>query len=466
MSTPERPARSLFADLPRVDRVAAHPSLDAARRRLGADGLTALTRRAIDAARRAMRDDGAACPSLDDVALAVGAAAAAALAARARAVINATGVVLHTNLGRAPLSRRAVDALAASAGRYTSIEIDLGTGRRGARGAFAERALAQLTGAEAALVVNNNAAATLLALSALAMGKKVLVSRGELIEIGGGFRVPDVCARSGAQLVEVGTTNRTRLADYEQALREGGVAAILRVHQGNFRQVGFVERPELAALCGLAHAHGALLIEDLGGGALIDFSPYGLRGEPLALASVAAGCDVVCFSTDKVLGGPQGGVIVGRAEHVERARRDPLARAFRLGRLPLVALEATLTAYLEGALDEIPALAAVRRPLVAVRARAEAWRDALAARGVSVDVVELDAAMGGGTLADATLASAGVALAGDAEHLAALLRAGDPPVVARIHEGRLLFDARTVLPGEDEALLAAVAGAALSARES
>ena len=458
MSTPERPARSPFADLPRVDRVVAHASLAAARKRLGTEGLTTLTRRAIDAARRAMRD-GAACPSLDDVARVVAATAAAALSARARPVINATGVVLHTNLGRAPLSRRAVDALAASAGHYTSIEIDLATGRRGARGAFAERALAQLTGAEAALVVNNNAAATLLALSALTMGKKVLVSRGELIEIGGGFRVPDVCARSGAVLVEVGTTNRTRLDDYARSLAEGGVAAILRVHQGNFRQVGFVERPELGALAALAHAHGALLIEDLGGGALIDFSPYGLRGEPLAPASIVAGCDVVCFSTDKVLGGPQGGVIVGRAELVERARRDPLARAFRLGRLPLVALEATLVSYLEGSLDEIPALAAVRTPLAIVRERAEAWKQALTSRGVAAEVVVLEAAMGGGTLAEAALASVGVAVGGDAERLAGLLRAGDPPVVARIHEGRLLFDARTVLPGEDEALLAAIAGA-------
>ena len=458
MSTPSRPSRSLFADLPRVDRVVAHPSLARARLRLGAAGLTRLTRRAIDRSRAAMRD-GAICPSLDDVAAAVAAAAAAALSARARPVINATGVVLHTNLGRAPLSRRAVDALAASAGHYTSIEIDLATGRRGARGAFAERALAQLTGAEAALVVNNNAAATLLSLSALAMGKKVLVSRGELIEIGGGFRVPDVCARSGAHLVEVGTTNRTRLDDYESALAEGGVAAILRVHQGTFRQVGFVERPALDALADLVHAHGALLIEDLGGGALIDFSPYGLRGEPLAPASIAAGCDVVCFSTDKVLGGPQGGVIAGRAEHVERARRDPLARAFRLGRLPLVALEATLTSYLEGSLDEIPALAAARTPLARVRERAEAWKQALTSRGVAAEIVTLEAAMGGGTLAEAALASAGVALDGDAGRLAALLRAGDPPVVARIHEGRLLFDARTVLPGEDEALLAAMCAA-------
>jgi L-seryl-tRNA(Ser) seleniumtransferase len=369
-------------------------------------------------------------------------------------------VVLHTNLGRAPLAASAVAALAASAGRYTSIEIDLGTGRRGARAAFAEGGLAQLTLAEAALVVNNNAAATLLALSALAMGRKVVVSRGELIEIGGGFRVPDVCARSGAALVEVGTTNRTRLADYERVFaEETGVAAILRVHQGNFRQTGFVERPSLRDLADLAHAHGAILIEDLGGGAMLDLAPHGLEGEPTVRSSVIAGADVVCFSTDKVLGGPQGGALVGRAAAVEKARRDPLARALRLGRLPLVALEATVALYLEGRLDEVPALAALRRPQAEVRARAETWRAGLCSAGVTVTVVDLEGAVGGGALAEAPVASAGVAIEGDAEALAAALRAGDPPVVGRIHEGRLLLDARTVLPGEDEALLAAVTAA-------
>ncbi len=463
---PSKPVASMsaspFADLqrlPRVDRVAAHPSLDAVRRRLGAEAMTHLARRAIDEARQAVRG-GAPCPALDDVAARAAALAGEALAARARPVINATGVVLHTNLGRAPLAGPAVEALAASAGRYTSIEIDLGTGRRGARAAFAEGGLARLAGAEAALVVNNNAAATLLALSALALGRKVIVSRGELIEIGGGFRVPDVCARSGAELVEVGTTNRTRLADYEQAFAaHAGVAAILRVHPGNFRQVGFVERPPAAALAELAHARGALLIEDLGGGAMIDLAPHGLEGEPTVRATVAAGADVVCFSTDKVLGGPQGGALVGRAAVVELARRDPLARALRLGRLPLVALEATVALYLEGRLDEIPALAALRRPVAAVRARAEAWHAALTARGVPATVVDLEGAVGGGALAEAPLASAGVALEGDAEALAARLRAGDPPVVGRIQQGRLLLDARTVLPGEDEALLAAVAAA-------
>jgi L-seryl-tRNA(Ser) seleniumtransferase len=447
-----------LASLPRVDRVAAHSLLDAVRHRLGAQAVTGVARRAIDEARRAVRG-GAPCPSLDAVASRAAAFAREALAARARPVINATGVVLHTNLGRAPLAEAAVKALAASAGRYTSVEIDLGTGRRGPRAAFAERGLAQLAGAEAALVVNNNAAATLLALSALAMGRKVIVSRGELIEIGGGFRVPDVCARSGAELVEVGTTNRTRLADYEAALHAGGVAAVLRVHQGNFRQVGFVERPELGALAALAHARGALLIEDLGGGAMIDLAPFGLEGEPTPRASVAAGADVVCFSTDKVLGGPQGGALVGHAEAVEKARRDPLARALRLGRLPLVALEATVALYLEGRLDEVPALAALRRPLDEVRARAEAWQLALAMRGVDAIVVELAGAVGGGALAEAAVRSAGLSIEGDAEAIAARLREGEPPVIGRIHEGRLLLDARTVLAGEDEGLLGAVAAA-------
>jgi len=452
---------SPLASLPRVDRVSAHPALDGARRRLGAEAVTRLARRAVDEARQSVRS-GAPCPSLDDVAARAAALAHEALAARARPVINATGVVLHTNLGRAPLAAAAVQALAASAGRYTSVEIDLGTGRRGARAAFAEGGLAELAGAEAALVVNNNAAATLLALSALAMGKKVIVSRGELIEIGGGFRVPDVCARSGAQLVEVGTTNRTRLADYERALAEGSVAAVLRVHQGNFRQIGFVERPEARALAELAHAKGALLVEDLGGGAMIDLAPWGLEGEPTVRQSVAAGADVVCFSTDKVLGGPQGGALVGRSAVIEKARRDPLARALRLGRLPLVALEATVALYLEGRRGDVPALAALCRPLAEVRERAARWQEALAARGLAATACELEGAVGGGALAEAPVRSAGVAIDGDAEALAARLRAGDPPVVGRIHEGRLLLDARTVLPGEDDALLAAVLAAALT----
>lgn len=451
-----------LARLPRVDRVAAHPSLDLLRRRLGAEAVTRITRRVIDRARAAVRE-GAPCPSVEEAAAEVARDARAVLARRARRVINATGVILHTNLGRAPLPRPAVEALAASAAGYTSVEIDLETGRRGARGAFAEGALAELAGAEAALVVNNNAAAVLLVLSALTAGARVLVSRGELIEIGGGFRVPDVLARSGARLIEVGTTNKTRLDDYARAMDDGGAAAILRVHQANFRQVGFVERPSLAALADLARARGALLIKDLGGGAMLDLGPYGLPGEPTVRASVEAGSDIVCFSTDKVLGGPQGGAIVGRADLVERARRDPLARALRLGRLPLVALEATLACYLEGELDHVPALAAVRMPLSEVVKRATGWQVELAARGVASKVVELAVAMGGGSLAEEPLASAGIALDADGvEGLARSLRLGDPAVLARIHEGKLILDARTVLPGEDAALLDALAKLARS----
>ena len=446
--------------LPRVDRVVSHPALERARKRLGARAVTELARRSIGDARRRVKD-GEAPPSEDDVAREVAGKAEAALRARARRVINATGVVLHTNLGRSPLSEAAVEALRASAGGYTSIEIDLATGRRGARGAFAESALATMSGAEEALVVNNNAAAVLLALSALALGRSVLVSRSELIEIGGGFRVPDVLARSGAHLVEVGTTNRTRLEDYEEALaRAPDVAVVLRVHQGNFRQIGFVERPSLRPLAALAKARGVLLVKDLGGGALVDLEGAGIAGEPTARACVEAGADLVCFSTDKVLGGPQGGAIVGRADLVAKARRDPLARALRLGRLPLVALEATLAAYLEGEDARIPALAAIRAPLDDLRARASAWVSALAARGIVARVVDVPSLVGGGAYAEESLRSAGIALdTSDADALAARLRTGEPPVVARIERGAVLLDARTVLPGEDGALVEAVSGA-------
>jgi L-seryl-tRNA(Ser) seleniumtransferase len=446
--------------LPRVDRVVAHASLDAARRRLGEPAITRLARRAIADAREAVIR-GAPAATLDAVAENVANAARATLTARARRVINATGVVLHTNLGRAPLATEVADAVRASAVGYTSLEIDLSTGRRGARGAFAEGALSDLAGAEAALVVNNNAAAVLLALTATAIGRGVIVSRGELVEIGGGFRVPDVLARSGARMIEVGTTNRTRVSDYAAALDDAkDCAAILRVHQGNFRQTGFVERPELSELSALARARGVLLVKDLGGGALVDLAPQGLTGEPLVRACIESGVDAVCFSTDKVIGGPQGGVIVGRADVVERARRDPLARALRIGRLPLVALEATLALYLERREADVPALFALRRPESEVRARAAAWQRTLESDSIASRVVDLEAVAGGGSFADEHVASFGIAFDLDAERFADALRANDPPIIARIHDGRVVLDARTVLPDEDAALLAGVAHAA------
>ena len=450
--------------LPKIDRVVAHSSLAPARAALGVRVVTDLARQAVALARQGMRraEGGGEGVTLEAIAAQVDRLARARQAQRTQRVINATGVVLHTNLGRAPLSAEAVEALTTTAGGYVALEVDPATGVRGGRGAGVERALADLTGAEAALVVNNNAAAVLLALAAIAAGRGVLVSRGELVEIGGGFRIPDVLARSGARMIEVGTTNKTRPADFARALdEEPNVAAILRVHPGNFKQTGFVERPTAAALADLARARGVVTIEDLGGGLLSDLGLPGLRCEPLVGASIAAGIDLVCFSTDKALGGPQGGAVVGHAALVEALRGDPLARAVRMGRLPLVALEATLAQLLRGDRDGVPVLAALRAPIDAIRARAGRWAVELRARGVACELVELEAVAGGGAFAQESLASAGVALAADAPEGAseqlARLRSGRPPVFARVAGGRLVLDARTVLPGEDDDLVLAVA---------
>jgi L-seryl-tRNA(Ser) seleniumtransferase len=445
--------------LPKIDRVVAHAALDETRRLLGVRAVTELARQAVAEAREAARAGGQAA-TLEGVAARTRELARARLGQRTRRVVNATGVALHTNLGRAPLAEDAVQALAQSARGYVSLEIDLASGKRGGRAAFVESALATLSGAEAAFVVNNNAGAVLLALAALAGPRSVLVSRGELVEIGGGFRIPEVLARSGARMVEVGTTNKTREADYARALEtERDVAAILRVHPGNFRQLGFVERPPLRSIVQLAHARGVAVIEDLGGGLLVDLGVAGLEREPRLQDSIAAGVDIVCFSTDKALGGPQGGAIVGRAELVARTRRDPLARALRLGRLPLVALEATLAHLQRGEVDAVPALAALRTPVLDVRMRAERWARALAGHGVTCDVVDLAAVAGGGAFAEESFASAGIALGGDAEALLSRLRRGEPPVVARIEGDRVILDARTVLPDEDEPLLRAIVAA-------
>jgi L-seryl-tRNA(Ser) seleniumtransferase len=451
MGTDERRA------LPRVDRVVGHASLVEVCRQLGTRTITRLVRETIEALRQGLQN-GATPPGLDDVARMVAQRAERLLRSRAQRVINATGVVLHTNLGRSPLSRPAIDALTRSAAGYTSIEIDLDTGKRGRRGAFAEDALCELTGAEAALVVNNNAAAVLLMLGALAARKSVIVSRGELVEIGGGFRVPDVMARSGAFLVEVGTTNKTRVSDYAQALEKTPDAvAILRVHQGNFRQVGFVERPDHQELAKFAHDKQILLLEDLGGGALVDLEPLGLSHEPTVKTSVSNGSDIVCFSTDKVLGGPQGGAIVGKRDLVERCRRDPLARALRLGRLPLVALEATLASYLAGNLDEVPVLAALRMRPDLVCKRAERIIQELKSRSVQASLVDLRAAVGGGACAEDPIESWGVGIVPtNPERIAQRLRTGSPAVLPRVQGNVLMFDVRTLLEGEEELLVEAI----------
>ena len=366
---------------------------------------------------------------------------AAARGARLRRAINATGVIIHTNLGRAPLAREALERVSAVAGGYSNLEYDLGEGGRGSRQDHAAPILRRLTGAEAALIVNNNAAAVLLALAALAEGREVLVSRGELIEIGDGFRIPDVLARSGARLCEVGTTNRTRAGDYDRAIGPE-TALLLRVHQSNFRVVGFTEQPRLADLVRVARAHGLPLVDDLGSGALFAKSNLPLGDEPTARESLEAGADLVCFSGDKLLGGPQAGIIVGRAELVEQLRRHPLQRALRADKLTLAALEATLALYLdpELAAREVPVLRMLAEPPDTVRARAQRL-----ASLVGGDVEPTVGRVGGGALPLTELPSFACAVE---EELAPRLRNAEPPVIGLVRDGRFLLDCRTI--AEDE----------------
>jgi len=380
---------------------------------------------------------------------------AAALRPSLRRAINATGVALNTNLGRAPLAAEAIDAARGAAG-YATLEWDAETGGRGSRHDHLDGHLRALTGAEASCVVNTNAGAVLLALAALAGGRETIVSRGQLVEIGGGFRVPEILAASGSRLVEVGTTNRTRRADYAAACGPA-TAAILRVHPSNFRQLGFTEEAPLEELAALARERGLVLIDDLGSGALAPDADLG--DEPDARTSVAAGCDLVCFSADKLLGGPQAGIMVGRRDAVAQARRHPLMRALRLDKLRLAALEATLALHRDPARakERIPALAMIAGRREGRRRRAEAL-----AAATGGEVVETVGRVGGGALPLAELPSFAVALAdGDGpDALAGRLRAGDPPVAARIHEGRVLLDVLAL--GEED--LAELAGAVARAR--
>jgi L-seryl-tRNA(Ser) seleniumtransferase len=358
--------------------------------------------------------------------------------------INATGVVLHTNLGRAPLAAAALERVCEVAGGYSNLEYELDAGERGSRHDHLAPLLRRLTGAEDALVVNNNAAAVLLALAALAEGREVIVSRGELIEIGDGFRIPEVLARSGARLREVGTTNRTRAADYEAAVG-AETAAILRVHQSNFRVVGFAERASLSQLAQVAKRAGVPLVDDLGSGSVVSFGD-----EPLVPEGIAAGADLVTFSGDKLLGGPQAGIVCGRAELVGKLRRHPLQRALRPDKLALAALEGTLLLYAdpERAVREIPALRMLREPLEVVRARAERLAELIGG-----EVVETAARAGGGALPLDDFPSAAVAVE---LGLAAALRHTDPPIVALVRDDRTLLDARTIADGEVEMVAAAV----------
>jgi L-seryl-tRNA(Ser) seleniumtransferase len=437
-------------DLPSIDRLLQDARLAQLPRALAVSA----ARDVLDEARRAARNGGWTF-TLADLPHLVQERVLEATAPKLKAVLNASGVVIHTNLGRAPLSRAALDAAEDAALGYSNLEYDLAAGERGSRHNLVSELLRRLTGAEDALVANNNAAALLLILSTLAQGREAIISRGQLVEIGGGFRIPDVMRQSGVALVEVGTTNRTYAADFSSAVTPG-TALLLRVHSSNFAQVGFVHQPTLEELVEVGAQHALPLVDDLGSGALLDTTRFGLAREPMVQTSVAAGVTLIAFSADKLLGGPQAGIVVGRAAEIAKLRRHPLMRAIRPDKLTLAALGATLSAYVRGEAErEIPVWRMISTPAEALHERAER----LATR-IGGKPVETRSAVGGGSLPGQTQPSWAIALQnGSATTLAAKLRAANPPVVARIEDERVLLDLRAILPEQDTLLEQAVRGA-------
>jgi L-seryl-tRNA(Ser) seleniumtransferase len=422
----------------------------------GHDLVVETVRKVLDDARWAIRA-GHPRPSESGLVDAIQAALQHTLEPTLRPVINATGVIIHTNLGRSPLSEAAREAMRAAGAGYSNLEYDLEAGQRGSRYVHAEELLCRLTGAEAALVVNNNAGAVLLMLSALARGRDVIISRSQLIEIGGGFRIPEVMAQSGARLVEVGTTNRTRIADYGDAIGEA-TGLIMRAHHSNFKIVGFTEEPTLAELVELGDRHGLPVVDDLGSGTLIDTAPFGLDHEPTVQESLAAGASLVSFSGDKLLGATQAGVIVGRRDMVGRLRQFPMTRALRVDKVTLAGLQATLLHYLQGeAVTKIPTWQMMARGLDELRDVAVRWAGELQRRGAPARVVPGQSTVGGGSLPGATLPTWCVALDGPSpDEAARRLRARRPAVVGIIKDDQLLIDPRTVQAGEEADLLDAL----------
>jgi L-seryl-tRNA(Ser) seleniumtransferase len=444
-----------YRSLPSIDRLVAEASAQL-------DGgvaqalLTALAREVIGQARSRLALSGPA-PTLPGLAGLVRDAALELERPSLRPVINATGVILHTNLGRAPLSDDARAAMEQASRGYSNLEFDLETGDRGSRYAHLAQLLRRVTGAEAGIAVNNNAAALVLALSTLATGRDVVISRSQAVEIGGGFRIPDVMRQSGARLVEVGTTNRTYIADFEDAAGPE-TAAFLRVHASNFRIRGFTAFPGLRDLAEAAHRHGSLLLDDLGSGCLLSVEPFGLAHEPTVQESVAAGADLSLFSGDKLLGGPQAGILVGRSDLIRRLRNHPLARAFRMDKASVAGLAATLRHYLRGeAPERVPVWRMIAAPESEMRSRAERWRAGIPA---TAEVARSRSMIGGGSLPDESLPTWVLAIATPAAtQLAARLRGGSPSIVARVEQSRVLLDPRTVDLAEDSIVIRALTAA-------
>ena len=448
-----------LASIPSVDRVLAEPNVCVLCQRCNRAMVTRLVRASVSALREDMRRGAVAGGDrevlLRRVIVDVNARLERALAPRFRRVVNATGIVLHTNLGRAPLPATAVDRIAQLAGVYTNLEIDLDSGRRGSRHSLVEELLCELTGAEAAAVVNNNAAAVFLTLNTLALGKEAVVSRGQLVEIGGSFRIPDIMERSGAVMVEVGTTNRTHLRDFEAVLNDR-TGLLLAVHPSNYQVRGFTAEVSLEALASLGHTHGIPVVHDLGGGILIDLRDLGLPYEPLVSDSVSAEADVVTFSGDKILGGPQAGIIVGRQTAVEKIRKNPLMRALRCGKLTYAALEATLRLYLdrESLLRHHPVLQILTVPVRTLRRRGNRLRNQLgelAAQGLRMDLKDSAAQTGSGALPLEEIPSVALALAWPGHsiaNLAARLRNHTPSVLGYVRGNQLILDLRSLRADE------------------
>ncbi len=476
MTPSERHQR--LRQLPSVDEVLRHPLLVAIAATSARPLLVECVRETLEAIRAQIRS-GQANPSGDTIAAQVSSLFQQRQRPSLRPVINATGVIINTNLGRAPLSQESLQAIADVARGYANLEYDLEEGERGSRHQHVRALLCELTRTEDALVTNNNAAAVLVVLSALTAGREVVISRGQLVEIGGGFRVPDVLRQSGARLVEVGATNRTRLRDYETAIT-AETAALLNVHPSNFLITGFTESVSLKTLADLAHHRGLLAVTDLGSGCLLDTAHFGLAHEPTPQEAIAAGADVVCFSGDKLLGGPQAGIILGKRELISQIARHPLMRAIRIDKLTLAGLEATLRHYQRHeATERIPIWRMIATSPEALNQRARQWKAQLQGWDICVEIVEGQSTIGGGSLPGETLPTTLLAISagrdqgsgdrhsvtdGERAHspldaLAARLRAGEPPVVARILRDRLLLDPRTVLPEQGDALLAALRAA-------
>ncbi len=447
-----------FKDLPSVETVLSDSRVQHLVDMYSRDAVLTLVREQIDGARNGLKAGGVA-PQLDDLIGAVEARAAESWRSWPRPVINATGVVLHTNLGRAPLSDDAVTAMESAARAYSELELDLDTGKRGSRQAYLGRLVCELTGAQAAFVVNNNASAVLLGLAAIASGREVIVSRGEAVEIGGGFRIPDVLRQSGADLVEVGTTNRTYVQDYERALSER-TGAILSVHASNFKVSGFTHSSSLAELVKLGAEHSVPVLHDLGSGCLLDTTAFGLAHEPMPQESISEGASLAFFSGDKLLGAPQAGIVAGDKDLVGAVSRHPLARALRIDKVSMAGLAATLLHYIKGeALEKVPIWRMIAASRESLEEKVTAWSRTL---GTRASVADGQSAIGGGSLPGETLPTALLALepgSDDAEALASRLRRSDPPVVGRIVDDRVLLDPRTVLSEQEEDLLKVVSDA-------